>query len=159
MHFTNIAALTLAALTPLASAVGDAKIHNKCPDPVYVWSVGSSVSGVHKVECGETYHEQFYRDPTSGGISLKILRTPGGLYDGSPQLNFAYTLDPGRVWYDLSSVFGSAFKGETLSVTSSNKECPGICWPHGTQPGGSQVKTCEPTADETLTLCADQCHA
>ncbi|KAL4805034.1 hypothetical protein BDV18DRAFT_141791 [Aspergillus unguis] len=159
MHFTTITALTLTALTPLVSAVGNAKVHNNCPDPVYVWSVGGSVSEAHKVESGSTYSEQFYRDPSSGGVSLKVARTANGLYDGSPQLNYAYTLDPTQVWYDLSTVFGSAFEGEVLSVTSSNEGCPSICWPEGTQPAGSQVKTCEPTADETLTLCAEECPA
>jgi hypothetical protein len=34
--------------------------------------------------------------------ALKITTVDNGLYNGSPQTNFAYTLDPGTVWYDLS---------------------------------------------------------
>ncbi|BCS25064.1 putative BYS1 domain protein [Aspergillus puulaauensis] len=157
MHFTNIAALSIAALASIASAVGNAKVHNNCNAPMYLWSVGGSVSNVHRINPGETFSEQFHRDPTSGGIALKITRTPNGLYDGSPQLNFAYTLDPNQLWYDLSTVFGTAFQGKVLTVTSSNEACPTICWPDGSQPAGSQVKTCDTVSDETLTLCADQC--
>ncbi|KAL4914463.1 hypothetical protein BDW62DRAFT_190380 [Aspergillus aurantiobrunneus] len=159
MHFTNLAVLSFAALAPLANAIGNAQVHNNCADPVYVWSVGGSISDVHTVNPGDTFSEQFHRDPTSGGISLKVTRSPNGLYDGSPQLNFAYTLDPNQVWYDLSTVFGSAFQGEVLTITSNNEECPTICWPDGTQPAGSQVKTCEPASDKTLTVCAEECPA
>ncbi|KAL4882231.1 hypothetical protein BJY04DRAFT_187440 [Aspergillus karnatakaensis] len=159
MHFTNLAAFTVAALTPLATAVGNARVHNNCPATVYLWSVGGSVSQVHTIKSGETFSEQFHRDPTSGGISLKITRQADGLYNGSPQLNFAYTLDPSQVWYDLSTVFGTAFQGQVLSVTSDNENCPTICWPDGTQPAGSQVKTCEASSDKTLTLCAEECPA
>ncbi|KAL4864516.1 hypothetical protein BDV12DRAFT_176063 [Aspergillus spectabilis] len=159
MHFSNLATLSIAALAPLASAIGNAKVHNNCLATVYLWSVGGSVSQVHTIKPGETFSEQFHRDPTSGGISLKITRQPDGLYNGSPQLNFAYTLDPTQVWYDLSTVFGTAFRGRVLSVSSDNEDCPTICWPDGVQPAGSQVKTCEPTSDKTLTLCAEECPA
>ncbi|KAI9368119.1 hypothetical protein BJX61DRAFT_537513 [Aspergillus egyptiacus] len=159
MHFSNIAIVSITALAPLANAVGYAKVHNNCLAKMYLWSVGGSVSQVHTINPGETYSEQFHRDPTSGGIALKISRKPDGLYNGSPQLNFAYTLDPNQVWYDLSTVFGSAFRDRVLTVTSDNEDCPSICWPDGVQPAGSQVKTCEPTADQILTLCAEECPA
>ncbi|RDW92851.1 putative BYS1 domain protein [Aspergillus mulundensis] len=159
MHFTSLAALTLGALAPLASAVGNAKVHNNCAAPFYIWSVGSSVSAVHKINPGETFSEQFHRDATTGGIALKITRQSNGLYNGSPQLNFAYTLDPSQVWYDLSTIFGTDFQGQVLTVTSENDACPTICWPDGTQPAGSQTKTCEPASDQTLTLCAKGCPA
>ncbi|KAL2810140.1 hypothetical protein BJX63DRAFT_434543 [Aspergillus granulosus] len=159
MHIPNLALLSLAALTPLASAVGYANVTNNCLAKMYLWSVGGSIGPVQTINPGETYSEQFHRDPASGGISLKISRKPNGLYDGSPQLNFAYTLDPTQVWYDLSTVFGTAFQGRILSVSSENEDCPTICWPDGTQPAGSQVKTCEPNSDKVLTLCADECPA
>ncbi|KAL2865024.1 putative BYS1 domain protein [Aspergillus lucknowensis] len=159
MHFSNLALTSLFALAPLTSAVGSANVTNNCLAKMYLWSVGGSISDVHTINPGETFSEQFYRDPVSGGVSLKISRKPDGLYDGSPQLNFAYTLDPSQVWYDLSTVFGSAFKGKILSVASENEDCPTICWPHGEQPAGSQVKTCEPNSDKVLTLCAEECPA
>ncbi|KAL4929804.1 putative BYS1 domain protein [Aspergillus undulatus] len=157
MYFKSLAALSLSALAGTVSAVGNAKVHNACPDPVYLWSVGSSVSGVHTIESGATFSEQFHRDPQTGGIALKITRTADGLYDGSPQLTFSYTLDPSQLWYDLSTIFGEGFSGEVLSVASDG--CPGICWPDGTQPAGSQVKTCGTDKDQTLTLCAENCPA
>jgi hypothetical protein len=159
MHLPSLAVVPLAALAPLASAFGSAKVTNNCLAKMYLWSVGGSISQVHTINPGQSYSEQFHRDPASGGISLKISRRPNGLYDGSPQLNFAYTLDPNQVWYDLSTVFGTAFQGKILSVSSENEDCPTICWPTGTQPAGSQVKTCEPNSDQILTLCADECPA
>ncbi|KAL4795012.1 hypothetical protein BDV19DRAFT_179452 [Aspergillus venezuelensis] len=158
MHLKPVALLTLSALSSTVAAVGSAKVHNACDSSVFLWSVGSSVSGVHEIAPGETFSEQYYRDPQTGGIALKITTMPGGLYDGSPQLTFAYTLDPSQLWYDLSTIFGEGFAGEVLSVESGG-ECPGICWPDGTQPAGSQVKTCSTDVDQTLTVCADSCPA
>lgn len=83
--------------------------------------------------------EPIRQDPKAGGIAIKITRTPEGLYNGSPQQIFAYTLDNNTVWYDLSTVFGEPFKGHRLEVTSNTGEK--IIWPKGTHPGGSQVKS------------------
>ncbi|KAA8642868.1 hypothetical protein EYZ11_010722 [Aspergillus tanneri] len=156
MHLSNFL-VTLAALAPLASATGKAIVKNNCKDPVYLWSVGGSVGPKQTIKPGESYSEVFRRDPASGGISLKITTGENGLYDGSPQMNFAYTLDGNRVWYDLSDVFGDPFAGTTASVKPSDGSCRSICWANGVSPGGSQVKDCQANSDETLTLCANGC--
>lgn len=155
MRFSLAALSALAALTPLAAAVGSAIVENQCADPVYLWSVGSQMSERHKIECGDVYSEDIHRDPVSGGISIKITTTEDGLFNGSPQLNFAYTLtgDGARVFYDLSNVFGNAFEGDALIVEPSKSGCGVIDWPNGVSPGGSQVKDCASSSDVRLTLC------
>ncbi|KAJ5104327.1 hypothetical protein NUU61_001674 [Penicillium alfredii] len=156
MHFTTVIA-SLAALAPLASAVGNAKVQNHCKDPVYLWSVGGTVGSQQTIEPGKEYSEPLRHDDKSGGVSLKITTKENGLYDGSPQTNFAYTLDGSNVWYDLSDVFGDPFSGESLVVNPSKADCPNICWASGVSPGASQTKTCTSDSDVTLTLCSDKC--
>lgn len=157
MHFTTAAIASVAALAPLASAAGNARVVNRCDAPVYLWSVGGSVGPRQTIKPGATYSEPLHYDPASGGIALKITTTQNGLYDGSPQTNFAYTLDGSQVWYDLSDVFGDPFSGHRLKVVPSLSTCPKICWANGVPPGGSQVKDCQATSDITLTLCAKKC--
>ncbi|KAE8383768.1 blastomyces yeast-phase-specific protein [Aspergillus bertholletiae] len=153
----QIKALSLLALTPLAAAVGNAVVKNSCDHPVYLWSVGGSVGPKQTIEAGGSYSEPFRHDDASGGISLKITTVDNGLYNGSPQLNYAYTLDNAGVWYDMSDVFGDPFSGSALVVKPSDASCPSICWPQGVSPGGSQVKVCQSGSDEVLELCAAKC--
>jgi len=157
MHFSIAVIASVAALVPLASAVGKAVVKNNCKAPVYLWSVGSSVGPRQTIAAGSSYSETLHHDPVSGGIALKITRTANGLYDGSPQTNFAYTLDGSQTWYDLSDVFGDPFSGKGLAVDPSVTSCPDICWSGGVSPGGSQVHDCTSTSDITLTLCATKC--
>ena len=150
MQFTLAA---LAALTPLAHAVGNAVIENNCGKPVYVWSVGSSVSDQQRVNPGDIFGEPFRRDPVTGGVTFKVTRVKDGLYNGSPQTNFALSLQDSTIWYDLSDVFGDAFEGESVVVTPENENCPSIEWPTGVPPGESQVRNCAAKSDVTLVLC------
>jgi hypothetical protein len=82
--------------------------------------------------------EPLHRDPTTGGIAIKITKGPEGLYNGEAQQIFAYSLDNGLVWYDLSSLFGEPFLGQKVEVTSQTGGS--IVWENGSNPGGSQVK-------------------
>jgi hypothetical protein len=145
----------VAAFANSALAVGDAVVANNCKTPVFLWSVGSALGPRVEIPPGGSYSEPFHRDPVSGGIALKITRTAGGLFDGSPQLNYAYTLttDGARVFYDLSAVFGNAFQGSALLVDPAEPACREISWPTGVPPGGSQVRDCVSGSDITLTLC------
>jgi len=153
--YTSVIALAALAVAPLAAAVGSARVVNKCPFPVTLWSVGSSVSQPYTLgPRGGSYGEVFRRDPQTGGIAIKITREPDGLYTGRPQTVFAYNLDGATIWYDLSDVFGDAFAGNRLVEASANAACGAIVWPNGTPPAGSQVKNCGANADVTLTLCA-----
>jgi len=113
-----------AALAQLTSAVGNARVKNNCPFAVTAWSVGSDISDPHTLSTGK------------------------------PQTIYAYNLDGNTVWYDLSDVFGDAFKGHKLKVASADPACPSIVWEDGVPPAGSQVKNCGSGADVTLTLCA-----
>ncbi|KAE8348685.1 blastomyces yeast-phase-specific protein [Aspergillus coremiiformis] len=154
MHFK---ALSLLALTPLVTAVGNAVVKNSCTHPVYLWSVGGSVGPKQTIESGQNYSEPFHHDPSSGGVSLKITTVDNGIYSGSGQLNYAYTLDNNGVWYDLSDVFGDPFSGSAVVVKPTDTSCPSICWPSGISPGGSQVKVCQSGSNEVLELCAEKC--
>jgi len=147
--------ILLATATATVSAAGSARIINHCPFSVTVWSVGSSVSGPVTVAANTgTYAEPFVRDPVTGGKALKVTLAADGLYTGAPQLNYAYSLDGDKIWYDLSSVFGDAFAGKKLVVASAETTCPQIVWPNGSSPGGSQVKVCTSSRDVALVLCA-----
>ncbi|KAI9042058.1 putative BYS1 domain protein [Aspergillus affinis] len=150
--------LTLTLLfTPLVSAVGSAVVKNNCKYPVYLWSVGGSVGPKKTIQPGASYSEKFHHDATSGGVTLKITKANDGIYNGSPQLSYAYTLDGNQLWYDLSNVFGDPFSGSPLVIKPKDTGCSNICWPQGTRPAGSQVKVCSANSDETLTLCAAGC--
>lgn len=148
----------LAAAAGLASATnpGYARVTNNCPFEVSLWSVGSQVSGPRILAAGGAgkYAEQYTRDPLTGGRTLKITRERDGLNQGKPQINFAYTLDPDRVWYDLNNVLGEPLAGHKLTVVPSNGQCGSLVWNDGRHPAGSQVRDCYRDSDVTLTLCA-----
>jgi hypothetical protein len=147
--------VVMAAATPFASAVGLARVVNQCPCSVTLWSVGATISDPYTLAAyGGSYAEQFVRDPKSGGKALKVTLESDGLYTGKPQTIFAYNLDGGQLWYDLSDVFGDAFAGKKLVESSAAANCPTIEWDNGIPPAGSQVKVCTCEADVTLTLCA-----
>ncbi|KAF2842053.1 hypothetical protein M501DRAFT_1013421 [Patellaria atrata CBS 101060] len=138
---------------PIVNAVGNAVVTNRCPATAYVWSVGSSVSAQHALKTGQSYSEALHWDPKSGGITLKITTSADGLYNGSPQTNFGYTLDGNNVWYDLNDVFGDPFSGKKLVVTPSDGSCGKIVWEQGVRPAGSHTYVCGSAASLTLTLC------
>lgn len=159
MRFSTSVAALAAALLPLAAhsaTVGNAIVYNNCSSTVYLWSVDSVQGPGQTITSGHNYTEKYHYDTKSGGVTLKIVKTPGGLTDGSPQTSFAYTLQTSssQIWYDMSDVFGDPFKGERLVVAASDQSCPIIDWESGTPPSGSQVKVCESSASVELTLCA-----
>lgn len=153
MQFSQLTLAALAAFTPLAHAVGNAIVENNCGKPVFLWSVGSQVGPEETIKPGESYSEKFRRDPVTGGITLKVTRVKDGLFNGSPQTNFALSLKDNRIWYDLSDVFGDPFEDESVLVTPSNDDCPTIEWLNGVPPGESQVRDCNANSDVTLSLC------
>ncbi|KAF2278891.1 uncharacterized protein EI97DRAFT_372533 [Westerdykella ornata] len=146
------AIVALAALASSVSAVGNAIVKNNCPSTFYLWSVGGSIGPEVAVAPGKNYTEVLRRDPTSGGVALKITRTAGGLFTGAPTQIFSYTLDGAQVWYDLSTVFGEPFAGSHLTVTANGGGT--IDWPQGTHPGGSQVKVAPSGSNVVFTACA-----
>ncbi|KAJ5089892.1 hypothetical protein N7532_008576 [Penicillium argentinense] len=133
-----------------STRIGRAIVLNRCPKPVYIWSVGSIVRPETTVLPGGRFTETFRRDLETGGIALKISTVKGGLYKSAPQTIFAYNLNGNKVWYDLSDVFGDPFRGRSVSLLPSS---PPISWSNGIPPHGSQVRVQDSSQDLTLTLC------
>ncbi|KAK8149681.1 hypothetical protein G3M48_006109 [Beauveria asiatica] len=144
----------LAVAAGLASATGLAKVTNQCGFEVTLWSVGKDISVGHTLAKGESYAEPFAVDPKTGGRTLKITRDRDGLFTGKPQTNFAYSLTPPNVWYDLSDVFGDPFEGHKLRLASDDDTCPAVQWDKGVPLGGNHTHVCRADASVVLTLCA-----
>lgn len=139
-------------------AIGRAIVTNQCDAPIYLWSVGSSISPQTILPRDNSYAEVLTSDPTSGGRALKITSTPDGLFvPSTSQLVFAYNIDNSSVWYDLSSVFGDGFSGQTLRIQPSDEACDSIVWYDGRTPAGSQVKKCQRDTNLELTFCTGHC--
>jgi hypothetical protein len=143
------------------TTLGHATVHNLCPQPIYLWTVGSTISPQFTLQSNTTYTERYRRDPSSGGIALKLTRVPNGLYASAPQMIFAYNLVGGQIWYDLSDVFGDPFVGEPVRVEyeveggrgGDKGDREGIEWVHGVPTGGSMVRVAEAQGDIVLTVC------
>ncbi|EER23737.1 hypothetical protein D8B26_001874 [Coccidioides posadasii str. Silveira] len=154
MHLKTLLLAAFAATTALAGSAGNAIVENHCPFTVFLWSVGGSIGPKHVLKQGGVYSEKIHRDPQSGGIAIKITRVDDGIFNNSPQTNFAYSLTDTRVFYDLSDVFGDPFSGSKVLLDPSDPNCADICWPNGIPPSGSQVRDCNAGTDLKLTLCA-----
>lgn len=150
--------IVFASLTTSALAIGRAIVTNQCDDTIYLWSVGSSTGPQIVLPKDSSYGETFTSDPQSGGISLKITSTPGGLFTpNASQLIFAYNIDDKDVWYDMSSLFGNGFSGRTLRIQPSDEACGSIVWHDGRTPAGSKTKRCQRETNLELTFCTGHC--
>ncbi|XPS68883.1 hypothetical protein M3J09_001162 [Ascochyta lentis] len=150
--------LLLASIFNSVYAIGRAIVTNQCDAPIYLWSVGGSVSPQTILPKDSSYGEVFTSDPFSGGIALKVTSTPGGIFTpNASQLIFAYNLDDTDVWYDMSSIFGDGFAGRTLRIQPSDDACGSIGWYDGRTPAGSQVKRCQRETNLELTFCTGHC--
>lgn len=151
---------TLALVTFIAGvqAVGRAIVTNQCDEPIYLWSVGGSISAQNTITKDTSYSETFRRDPVSGGIALKISPIEGGIFKPNvSQTIFAYNLDVDKIWYDMSDIFGDGFAGRTMTVKPTDSSCESISWGWGKPPAGSQVKNCQANTDLELTFCTNHC--
>ncbi|KAF7162358.1 hypothetical protein CNMCM5623_007703 [Aspergillus felis] len=88
---------TTMKIRPTNQTLGHATILNTCQDPIYLWSVGSTISPQSTLPPNTTYTEAYRRDPASGGIALKLTRVQNGLYTAAPQMVFAYNLVERRI--------------------------------------------------------------
>lgn len=153
MLFNTLAIATL-SLVAGAQAIGRAIVTNQCDEPIYLWSVGGSISPQNTIIKDTSYSETFRHDPVSGGIALKISPVEGGIFKPNvSQTIFAYNLDVNQVWYDMSDIFGDGFAGRTMKVTPTDSSCASITWGTGKPPAGSQVKNCQAETDLELTFC------
>ena len=156
MMFSNVVVLTSLATSVLA--VGRAIVTNQCDEPIYLWSVGRSISKQTTLPKDSSYSQLFTSDSQSGGTSLKITSTPDGLFvPGTSQLVFAYSIEDSSVWYNLSSVSGDGFAGRTLRVQASDNACEPISWYDGRTPAASQVRKCQKETNLELTFCTGHC--
>lgn len=147
-------ALTLTALAACVNAAGRAIVTNHCTDPIYLWSVGNSISDQNIIYPESSYSEPFRTDPRSGGIALKISPIEGGISKPNvSQTIFAYNLDVNQVWYDMSDIFGDGFSGKSLTLKPTDATCESIVWASGEPPAGSQIKVCGAETDLELTFC------
>ncbi|KAF1848736.1 uncharacterized protein K460DRAFT_309355 [Cucurbitaria berberidis CBS 394.84] len=157
MLFNTYALVCLSFLVGV-QAVGRAIVTNQCDEPIYLWSVGGSISAQNTIAKDTSYSETFHRDPASGGIALKISPLEGGIFKpNASQTIFSYNLDVNQIWYDMSDVFGDGFAGRTLSIKPTDSSCDAIAWGSGKPPAGSQVKNCQASTDLELTFCTNHC--
>ncbi|OJJ85901.1 Bys1 family protein [Aspergillus glaucus CBS 516.65] len=139
---------------------GHAIIRNSCAYPLYLWSVGASISPQYTLPAYHSYRESFRHDAVSGGVALKITTAPNGLFTGRPQTIFAYNLNvnASSVWYDLSDVFGDPFEGSEVKVGVMQKGGKtsveeGLRWADGVPPRGSQVRVVGAREDLRVEFC------
>lgn len=134
------------------TTTGAAIIQNSCAYPLYLWTVGSTISPQKTLPAYHALREPYRHDPQSGGVALKITTQPNGLFTGKPQTIFAYNLNANvsRVWYDLSDVFGDPFEGSQVLVEPAEPE---IRWLDGVPPKGSQVRVVDAKEDLRVTFC------
>jgi hypothetical protein len=145
--------LPAATPTPISNnfeRLGQAVIVNHCKVPIYIWSVGSNVRPQATIFPFGRYAETYRHDKESGGVALKISAVHDGLYSSSPMTVFAYNLASGRVWYDLSDLFGDPFSGHPVVLQPSEPE---IFWQDGIPPSGSMVRVQNASVDLILTVC------
>jgi hypothetical protein len=141
----------IAVGTLVALAQGKAIITNRCPQPVYVWSIpsaGSAHTNNLPIPPGGRY-EEAWRHGTSEqpGIALKISTEVDGIYKGMDEINFAYSIErsnKSEVWVDLSPVRGKPFDSRAFH------SCHGMHQSSHVQPG-----KCKATDDIELVLCDD----
>ncbi|KAF3761778.1 hypothetical protein M406DRAFT_234530, partial [Cryphonectria parasitica EP155] len=101
---------------------GHAKVINKCPYDVFLWSVAWNTDGPFKIGCGEEYCEEFSK---GGGVALEIVKEEADYYEDCDKLVFYYKLDDyGNVFYDLYDKYGHPFAGHKLVLKSEDAQCP-----------------------------------
>ncbi|KAG9190429.1 hypothetical protein G6011_08517 [Alternaria panax] len=128
-------AITIISIIANVHAAGRAIITNQCPEPIYLWSVGGSISNQYIINSSTSYSEPFVTDPKSGGIALKISPIEGGISKPNvSQTIFAYNLDVNQIWYDLSDIFGDGFAGSALTLKPTDSTCESIVWAFGEPP-------------------------
>jgi hypothetical protein len=153
-----VSLISFIALMSGVQAVGRAIVTNQCDEPIYLWSVGGSISEQKTIGKDSSYSEVFHKDPASGGIALKMTAVEGGIFmANASQTIFGYNLDANEVWYDMSDIFGDAFAGRTISIKPTDPNCDDIVWGDGRPPAGSQVRKCQANTDLEMTFCTGHC--
>lgn len=100
---------------------------------------------MNNITTGNCYTEQ-YQSVKMGGVSLGIStngeKGESVLFDKSPQTDFAYTLDGSKVWYDVTDMYGDAFKGCPITVQADNPTCGKTTWSDGIVTKPNEILEC-----------------
>lgn len=133
---------------------GYAKVVNKCPYDVFLWSVAWETDGPFRIGCGEEYCEKFER----GGVALEIVTDRDSWHDDCEKLVFYYKLaGRGEIYYDLYEKYGHPFEGCKVALVPEERDCPKEIWDDGCgDDDGYDKKCCEDDSDLTLYLCDDE---
>ncbi|KAJ3497327.1 hypothetical protein NLG97_g1990 [Lecanicillium saksenae] len=153
--------ITILAVAGLASASTKAahyatpwaSVYNNCKFDVTVFREGATVDAGLSVAAGSV---QTWGYPKEGEATnaLKITRGPDGLEQHEPQLVFSYSINDGKVAYDLSEVYGDAFKGFKVEASANDENCPKIEWDNGVSPGGANpAASCSAEVAIAVGLC------
>ncbi|KAJ5086055.1 hypothetical protein N7532_010826 [Penicillium argentinense] len=131
MFFSNvvITSILAAAATALphrardSSSSGNVQIVNNLGTDVYLWSTSADSGAMQTIKSGgDSYTENWQTNPNGGGISIK-LSTSESL---DSVLQFEYTLDSDKLFWDLSSInmdASSEFVQHGFSAIPSDSSC------------------------------------
>jgi hypothetical protein len=160
--------IALAAIAATVSA-GTATVKSYCKQPVYLYAVDASRnpgSATQVLNYGDSYTETYYT-PATGGVSLKLSKTPN-LVDGTiTQFEYTLTTTPlNLIWYDGSNVncqgANCPFWESGVYMATSDSSCPTrSCAANALCTGFYNLfnddinsLSCGPTASITMTLCS-----
>lgn len=121
---------TLASALPSGMVVrqatadsGSVLITNTLNKDIYAWSVSQNVGPMQTIKAGGgTYSEKWQTNPNGGGISIKMSTTE----TRDSVLQFEYTLDSDKLYWDLSSIdmdASSEFVKNGFAAIPSDSSC------------------------------------
>ncbi|OQE18982.1 hypothetical protein PENSTE_c016G01937 [Penicillium steckii] len=132
MFFSNvvISSILAAAATALphsirddSSSGGNVQIVNNLGTDVYLWSTSAESGDMETLTSGGgTYSEKWQTNPNGGGISIKLSTSEAR----DSVLQFEYTLDSDKLFWDLSSIdmdSSSEFVKHGFSAVPSDSSC------------------------------------
>ncbi|KAJ5403619.1 Secreted thaumatin-like protein calA [Penicillium cosmopolitanum] len=168
MFFSNvvISSILAAAATALprrardSSNSGSVQIVNNFDTDIYVWSTSAESGSMQTINSGGgTYSENWQTNPNGGGISIKMSTSESQ----DSVLQFEYTLDSDKLFWDLSSInmdSSSEFVKSGFAAIPSDSSCstatcePGDsnCAQSYQHPDDVNTLSCSTDAQYTLTL-------
>lgn len=133
-------------------AQGTVRVINACSFDIYYTLADSTGSNnaVNTLVYGGIYSET--QDPNPGRV-IKIATSQGALPDGSPIIQFEYSVSGGTIYYDLSTLNGNPF-GNNADITPSDSSCQTVGVGAAYQDPAGVVFSCPATTDLDLYTCA-----
>lgn len=133
-----------------------AKVHNKCPFPIWVTSVQNTAGPIQFLPSGATFSE-VQRNPENGtGVSIQITTSVDGAQTKAPILIMGYSWDNRTgLYYSLNTVNGFAFWGQKIRIhNTEGKAVQEIVWV-GQPKGEYTAAYLKGEADISLEVCDD----